>query len=76
MEVLLNVDSPENIKQVRQFVEPVPCFRKYILELAPRTAYIIELTKNDVPFIWTEHREEAKQYVIDGITLKPRLSIF
>lgn len=65
------------MKQVRQFMGLASYFRKFVALFATKTACIInQLTKKDVPFIWSTEQEEAKQYVVNCLTSRPLLVIF
>lgn len=76
VEALCKTESPQNIKQVRQFMGLASYFRKYIPQFATKMACITALTKNNVPFVWTDEHEQAKQYIISCLTSEPLLVVF
>lgn len=67
---------PTNVKQVRQFIGLASYFRKFIPAFSSKVACITNLTRLNVPFVWTDECEKARQYVIDVLTERPLLSIF
>nr|CAI5850717.1 unnamed protein product [Callosobruchus analis] len=75
-EALLNSPTPENVKQVRQFMGLAGYFRKFVPEFASRTACITRLTKQGVPFCWGQDQENARKYVINHLTSRPLLAVY
>lgn len=67
---------PKNVKQGRQLLGLAGYFRKFIPEFDARTACITDLTKKDVPWNWTQEREDARKYVIEKLCQRPLLVVF
>lgn len=76
VKALVEAPIPKNVKQVRQFLGLASYFRRYIAGFAAKTAPVAKLTKRDVPFIWGNEQEEARQYVIAQLTSEPVLAIY
>lgn len=76
IDALVNAAVPYNVKQVRQFMGLANYFRKFVPEFAAKTSCITALTKMNVPFVWTEECQAAKQYVIQHLTSRPLLVLF
>lgn len=76
VEALLRAPDPRNVKQVRQFMGLANYFRKFIPEMASRTACITKLTKNNEVFNWGDDQVEAKAYVCAFLSKRPLLAVF
>lgn len=76
VEALLRSPDPCNVKQVRQFMGLANYFRKFVPEMAARTACITKLTKNNEQFVWGNDQKIAKAYVCTFLSKRPFLTIF
>lgn len=73
---LVNSPVPTSIKQIRQFMGLASYFRKFIPNLAARTACITKLTKQNQKWEWGPEQDAARKYVIDHLSSKPLLTVF
>lgn len=76
IEALVNSRSPQNVKQVRQFLGLAGYFRRYIEGFAIKTTCIAKLTKKDTKFLWGPEQEKTRQEIIERLTSEPILVIF
>lgn len=60
---VLGWPTPINAKQVKQFVATGSYYRRFIKNFAKITRPLVDLTKKDAKFIWTNQCEEAFQEV-------------
>ncbi|CAD0043000.1 unnamed protein product [Aureobasidium pullulans] len=66
--------TPKNLKEVQSFLGLANYNRKFISGYSQTALPLVELTKQDTPFIWKERQQKAfealKQACIDGPTLR------
>lgn len=73
---LINSPTPQNVKQVRQFLGLAGYFRRYIKDYARKTRCISQLTKQGTTFHWSSEQESVRQEIITLLTTEPILTIF
>ncbi|KAG9814520.1 hypothetical protein KCU63_g19795, partial [Aureobasidium melanogenum] len=66
--------TPKNLKEVQSFLGLANYNRKFISGYSQTALPLVELTKQDTPFVWKERQQKAfealKQACIDGPTLR------
>jgi hypothetical protein len=67
IEVIMNWGKLENFTQVKSYLGTVGILRKFIEKFADITGPINDLTKKDVPFIWTKEHDEAQRLVREAL---------
>ena len=73
--VIMNWIPPKNIKQLRSFLGAIGYYRKFIYNFAQIAKPLYELTKKDVPFVWSDTVDKAfielKNKMISAPILSP-----
>lgn len=64
---------PKNAKQVQQYIGCLNYFRHMVYRYAEIAKPIINLTRKNVPFVWTSECQEAFDILQDSILNKPTL---
>ena len=59
LEAITSYPVPKKLKQVRGFLGLVGFYRKYIMNFAQMARPLYDLTKKDVPFVWSSECQEA-----------------
>lgn len=68
--------TPQNVKEVRQFIGLTSFFRKFIKDFARIVAPLTTLTKKDEEFTWGKTQAEAFHSIKSKLTQKPILTIY
>jgi hypothetical protein len=76
IQALLKMKSPQNVKEVRQFLGFSGYFRKFVKNYARMVEPLTHLTKKSVAWVWSEEQEKAVQQVKSVLTTRPVLAIF
>ena len=72
--VIMNWLPPKNIKQLRSFLGAIGYYRKFIYNFAQIAKPLYELTKKNVPFVWTDTTNKAFVELKNKIISAPILS--
>uniref|UniRef100_A0A8R1I4Q2 RNA-directed DNA polymerase n=2 Tax=Caenorhabditis japonica TaxID=281687 RepID=A0A8R1I4Q2_CAEJA len=64
---------PRTVKDVRAFLGTASFYRRFVNNFSKIAAPIIELTKKEEPFVWTEERQKSFQALKDALTSEPVL---
>jgi hypothetical protein len=76
IQAVLKMKSPQNVKEVRQFLGLSGYFRKFVKDYARMVEPLTRLTKKSVAWVWSEEQEKAVQQVKSVLTTRPVLAIF
>ena len=66
---------PSNQRDVRAFLGFVQFFHRSIPDLARMSVPLIDLTKKDVAWSWSDKAEQAFQQIKDAVTSAPCLAL-
>ena len=61
IEAVSNAKTPKNVKQIQSFLGLASYYRKFIKNFSRIASPLINLTKKDVNFIWTDECQQAFQ---------------
>jgi hypothetical protein len=61
IEAVSNAKTPKNVKQIQSFLGLASYYRKFIKNFSRIASTLINLTKKDVNFIWTDECQQALQ---------------
>lgn len=75
-EAVASFPTPSNIHQVRQFVGLASFFRRFIPNFASIAKPLTALTKNNVPWTWSEDQELAFQTIKTKLIERPLLALY
>src|SRR3954468_15507812 len=75
VEAVSNWEQPKTVSDIRSFLGLVGYYRRFIQDFSRIAAPMTNLTKKDVPFIWTEKCESAFQELKKRLTSAPVLII-
>ena len=67
---------PTSVTSVRQFIGLSGFYRQFIKDFSQIARPLTDLTRNDVPFEWTESTEEAFQHLKQLLSTRPILHTF
>lgn len=73
---LQNADRPNDVKSVRSFLGMTNYLKRFILNYSTVTYPLRQLTKQNVPFDWTEKCEEAFQHLKTCLSTKSCIDYF
>ena len=73
---LMNIESPKNVKQVRQFFGLAGFFRIFIKDFAKRVVPLTNLLRKNVTWKWGSEQENSVREIKEILSSRPVLSIF
>jgi len=73
IEAVVNWPTLRNVKHVRSFLGLCSYYRKFVKDFSKIAAPLTELTKKDVPYVWTPERESAFHQLKLALTQAPVL---
>jgi predicted aspartyl protease len=73
IEAIQNLSRPKNPRQIRSFIQTCGWFRRFIEGFAKICEPLNRLTKQDVPFVWSDEQEQAFQLIKSALTRAPIL---
>jgi hypothetical protein len=77
IQAVLKMKSPQNVKEVRQFIGLSGYFRKFMKDYARMVEPLTRLTKKSVAWVWSlKNKKKAVQQVKSVLTTRPVLAIF
>jgi hypothetical protein len=65
--------TPRGVRDVRAFLGTAGYYRKFIRDFSAIAAPLSDLTKDDIPFVWTEPHEQAFRRLKEAIAQGPVL---
>lgn len=71
-----NYVMPKNVHEVRRFMGLISFFRRFVPKFAERARPITDLTRANVPFVWTDRQQGAFDELKLVISSKPVLRLF
>ncbi|KAF7643479.1 hypothetical protein LDENG_00238730, partial [Lucifuga dentata] len=71
---VLNIKTPSNISELRSFLGVCNYSRRFIENYADLARPLTELLKKDVPFVWSEAREQAMKFLKQQLCSAPCLA--
>ena len=75
VEVVQRWPQPKNVHEIRSFLGLTNFFRKYMRGYAKIATPLHNLTKKDVPYVWTENCEKAFQELKENLMSAPILAL-
>ncbi|WMV09405.1 hypothetical protein MTR67_002790 [Solanum verrucosum] len=75
IDVVKNWVRPNSVTEVRSFVGLASYYRRFVNNFASIATHLINLTKKEIPFEWTEKCEEIFQKLKIVLTTKPILAL-
>jgi RNase H-like domain found in reverse transcriptase/Reverse transcriptase (RNA-dependent DNA polymerase)/Retroviral aspartyl protease/Integrase zinc binding domain/Retrotransposon gag protein len=75
VEAVLQWESPKSVTEVRSFVGLAGYYRRFIQGFSHIAKPLTNLTKKDMPFIWTDRCESAFQELKTRLTTAPVLTL-
>ncbi len=75
VEKMVQWPEQQNVRQVQQFLGLVNYYRKFILQHSEIVAPMVELTKKDKSFIWTEKAQRAFDKIKTAMCAPPILAL-
>jgi hypothetical protein len=72
---ILEWPTPSSITDIRSFIGLCNYYRKFIQGFSTITSPLIELTRNDIPFIWTLKQQSSFDQLKHAITSAPILQL-
>jgi hypothetical protein len=74
VKAILEIPTPKNAKQVRQFCGTASWYRRFISNFATRIQPLTSLLKKNKKFIWTDEAEKAFQDIRNSLVNSPVLA--
>jgi hypothetical protein len=75
IEAIQSWPTPSTVTQVRSFLGLAGFYRRFVKDFSTIAAPLNELTKKNVPFVWTDAQEEAFNILKDKLTHAPLLQL-
>ena len=72
---ILQWHVPQSVHEIRQFLGLCGYYRWYVQDYAKHAAPLQDLTKSDVPYEWTDQRQEAFDFLKQALTTAPILAM-
>jgi hypothetical protein len=76
VETVLQMQPPETVKQVHQFLGLMGYFRRFLKNYAKIVEPISKLTRRDVNWCWEDEQQSAFNTVKTMLTTRPVLAVF
>jgi hypothetical protein len=73
IEKIKNLKPPKNIKQIREINGLCSYYRKFVKGYSKIVKPIMELTRKDVPFVWTDKQQKALEEIKEKLINYPIL---
>ena len=75
VEAIQSWPTPNSVTQVRSFLGLAGFYRRFVKDFSTIAAPLNELTKKNVPFVWSDAQEEAFTILKDKLTHAPLLQL-
>ena len=75
VEKIATFPRPANKRQIRSFLGAVGFYRRFIKDFAKIALPLTALTKQDVPFVWTQEAQQAYEILRNALTTYPVLRL-
>ncbi len=72
---IVDFPTPSNVHDIRNFLELINFYRKFIKSCASLCKPLTSLTRKDVPFVWDDKAQEAFDSLKGRITSAPVLAL-
>ena len=75
VKVIKELSPPKTVKMVRSFIGMASFYRRYIKDFAKLAQPLTELTRKNVQFSWTEHRQKSWEALKEALVTAPVLKL-
>ena len=72
---IVNWPAPRNLLQVKQFLGMAGYYRRYVKDYAKHSSPLNELNRKEEPFVWTDKRQSAFNYLKNCLVTAPILAM-
>lgn len=74
VETIRSLPAPINVKEIRSFIGMISYYRRFIPNMSNIATPLIELTRKNAKFKWTDECQKAFDYLKDSFTVIPSLA--